>query len=347
MTKDRALALVESPAQLLNVLELGAGEAEWASVRIVVLAPAEGHTRTQLRAMVAIAREKGHPVAWHEPRLGGASVARTLGALVGELAKVDRLVVGDPFSGVMQVIICLVRPSRVVLVDDGTATLEFARQWVSGEPLSRWHQVAGPGVGRHLTNLARERLARTVRLRLSLESGCTLTLVTGLPVALPLVDVRRNAYAWVRATYPTPTVKPGADLIGTSLVETGVVSQDAYVRGVAELAREHGVDRYLAHRKETDAKLALVTGLGIEVVRPTLPLEIVARLGPVGQTIISFPSTVVHTLPVVLQDTDVVIKVCEIEESWFTAQATPRADQFLEQVTRTARTRHGLHAVIG
>lgn len=345
MTKDRALALVESPAQLLNVLELGAGEAEWASVRIAVLAPAEGHTRTQLQAMVDLAREAGHPVAWHEPRLGGAAVVRSVGALAGELSGVGHLVIGDPFSGIMQVIISMVRPTKVMLVDDGTATLEFARQWVNGDQLARWHQVATPSRRRHIATLVREQLAGTVRRRLSPESGCALGLFTSLPVSMPQLDVRRNDYAWVRASYPSPTIKLGADLIGTSLVESGVVDEGSYLTGVAGLAKQHGVDRYLAHRKESDAKLALIELMGIEVFRPLLPLEIVARRGPVGRTMISFPSTVVHTLPIVLQDTGVSIKVCEIEEGWFTEQATPRADQFLEQVTRTAQLRYGLHAV--
>lgn len=347
MSLDRALALVESPAQLLNVLELGAADPDWAGVRIAVLAPAGGHTRTQLRAMATVAREAGHPVAWHEPRLGGAAVARGVAALAGELSGVDRLVVGDPFSGLMQVIITMVRPLEVVLVDDGTATLEFARQWVNGEHLSRWHQVATPHQRRHIAAMAREQIAGSVRRRLSPEAGCRLSLFTCLPVNLPRVEVRRNSYAWLRATHPTPLIKLGADLIGTSLVETGVVSEESYLSGVAGLVERHGVDRYLAHRKETDTKLGLIERLGLEVVRPMLPLEIVARRGPVGRTMISFPSTVVHTLPVVLQDTSVSIKVCAIKDGWFTEQATLRADQFLNQVTETALRRPGLSAVAG
>jgi hypothetical protein len=58
---------------------------------------------------------------------------------------VRRLVVGDPYSGVIQVIISVTRLlSEVTIVDDGTATLEFARQWVAGEQLSRWHRRATP-----------------------------------------------------------------------------------------------------------------------------------------------------------------------------------------------------------
>lgn len=347
MTTDRALALVESPAQLLNALELGASDPDWTGVPIAVLAPAEGHTRTQLRAMSALARDAGHQVAWHEPRLGGASVTRGVRALAADLAGIDQLVIGDPFSGVMQVIISMVRPSRVVLVDDGTATLEFARQWTTGEHLSRWHQVATPHQRRHITALAREQIAGSVRRRLTPAGGCVLSLFTCLPVNLPRVNVRRNDYGWVRATFGAPAVKLGADLIGTSLVESGVVEEESYLAAVAGLVSRHGVDRYLAHRKESETKLALIARLGIRVIRPALPLEIIARQGPVGRTMISFPSTVVHTLPEVLRGTGVSIKVCEIEDGWFTSQATLRADQFLDQVTSTAQHRHGLAAVAG
>ena len=142
-----ALALVESPAQLLNVLELAQTQVSLASVKIAILAPAEGPTRTQLRAMAGLARDAGHEVAWHEPRLGGAAVARSVRAMAGELCGVERLIVGDPFSGVIQVIISITRASEVTIVDDGTATLEFARQWLAGEQLSRWHRIAARASG--------------------------------------------------------------------------------------------------------------------------------------------------------------------------------------------------------
>lgn len=342
---NRALALVESPAQLLNVIELGYADPDWTSVRIAVLAPAEGQTRTQLRSMAALARAAGHPVAWYDPRQGGASVARSVRAMAGELAGVDRLVIGDPFSGLMQVIVTLTRPRQVMFVDDGTATMEFARQWVTGQHLSRWHQVATPQQRRQIASLAREQIAGEVRRRLSPESGCRLGLFTCLPAELPGADVRRNDYAWLRATYATPTVKATADLIGTSLVESGVVTPESYLTGVQALAKRYAADRYFAHRKETDDKLLQIQQLGLEVVRPTLPLEIVARSGPAARTMISFPSTVVHTLPVVLSDCATEIIVCDIDDGWFTATTSIHADGFLGQVARTAQSRHGLTAV--
>jgi hypothetical protein len=342
---EPTLALVESPAQLLNVIELGRSDPACAGVRIGVLAPAEGPTRMQLRAMSEVARGVGHRVTWYEPRLGGASVARTVGAVAAELAGVDHLVIGDPFSGVMQVIISLTRPSAVTVVDDGTATMEFARQWVTGEHLARWHQVATPSHRRHIAALAREQVADTVRRRMSAAAGCHLRVFSCLPLTLPKVEVLHNDFAWVRSTYAPPTVKPGADLIGTSLVESGVIVAPAYLDAVRQLVARYSIGRYFPHRKESAAKLGEIARLGVQVMDSVLPLEIAARQGPIARTVVSFPSTVVHTLPLVLSDTSVEVVVCEINDDWFTAGTSIRSDLFLEHVTSTAQHRHGLVAV--
>jgi hypothetical protein len=159
------------------------------------------------------------------------------------------------------------------------------------------------------------------------------------------VPVVRHDFAWVRSTFGPPATKPSADLVGTSLVETGVVQEEAYVSGVARLAAAHGVDRYFAHRRESETKLAELARLGLEIVRPDLPLEIVARRGPVGATVVSFPSTVVHTLPQVLQDADVRLAVCDISDDWFATAAPARSEAFLGDVTRSARNRFGLSLV--
>lgn len=340
-----ALALVESPAQLLNVIELAQLEDDLVGLKIAVLAPVAVPTRTQLRSMIPLAREAGHTVSWQEPRLGGLAVARSLRALAGELAGVRRLVVGDPYSGVVQAIISVTKLSEVTIVDDGTATLEFARQWVAGEHLSRWHRVATPSQRRQITALARDQVSGTVRRRLSPQSGCRLRLFTCMPVDVPGVRIIRNDFSWVRARYAAPEVKRGADLVGTSLVESGVVKADCYLGAVETLITRHDADRYFAHRKEADWKLDLIERIGIEVVRPSLPLEIVARKGPVGRTIVSFPSTVVHTLPIVLAGSEARVVICEIANEWYEPEKTVQADDFLGRVTTSARRNYGLATV--
>ena len=337
-----ALALVESPAQLLNVVEAGFRIPDLMCSHIAVLAPTAGPTRNQLRAMAGLAREAGHELFWYEPRHSPAGVARTVRTLAGQLRGVDRLVVGDPFSGVIQLILTLTRFRNVTVVDDGTATLEFARLWTSEEPLSRWHRGGAPGAPLPLLTTVRDRMAGGVRRRLS---DGVLRMFTALPVVLPGVEVRRNNYAWVRSRWPAPEVRPAADLVGTSLVETGVVQPESYRLGVQSLIERFQVGRYLAHRKETEPKLEQIAALGVEVIRPDLPLELVARRGPVGRLVLSFPSTMVHTLPLVLAGTGVQVRVCDIPPEWYAPRSNVQAGDFLGRVTSTARAEHGLAAV--
>jgi hypothetical protein len=309
---------------------------------VLILAPKNETSRWQLRCMARLAREAGLTVTWHEARLGGAAVARTVRSLAGDLAGVDRLVLGDPFSGVMQVVASVYRTVEVVIVDDGTATLEFARQWATGEYLRRWHQVATEEHRRQISTFARDQIADSLRRRWRPGSGCRLTVFSCLPVEIAHVRVLPNRYAWLRSQHPRPRVKATADLVGTSLVETGVISEGEYLAAVSSLAAQHGADRYFAHRKEDPGKLAEIARLGLGIEMPELPLEVAIRAGTVGRLVVSFPSTVVHTLPVVLSDTTAELLVCEIDPSWFTAAAGANSTRFLGTVTRSARQQHGL-----
>ncbi|WP_152363594.1 hypothetical protein [Microlunatus speluncae] len=332
----KTLALVESPTQLLNVLEWAhRHDVQRDDLTTVVLAPRPEQSRLQLRRMTEIARNLRQVVRWHEPRLGAASTARTVRAMAGELIGIDRLVVGDPFSGVIQVVLGVTRVPEVVIVDDGTATMEFARLWASGEELVRWHTTR--------TSPHRRQIASLARRRMTAATGSKISLFSCLPLEVDL-PVVRNDFGWVRSQYGQPTVKITGDLVGTSLVETGVVDEEAYLRGVGTLATRYRVDRYFAHRKEEPAKLARISALGLEVLRPELPIELAARMGPVGRYVVSFPSTVVHTLPTVLSDTAAELVVCDIAQDWFTAEAAATSGSFLSHVSTTARRDHGLAA---
>ncbi|MEV6249867.1 hypothetical protein AB0M38_27240 [Streptomyces sp. NPDC051742] len=365
------LAFVESPVQLLNVLEWAhtqapAGEAPaaaptgapgstdaGASVRavhatdatpgaaaaarpltIVVLSPTDPMSRGQLRRMAQLARDEGFTVHWQEARGGRGSLARTLRELARPLRSAERVIIGDPFSRYVQLLLTLFGPRHLTVVDDGTATMEFAAQLGRGERLVRWHRKGSLGprelVLAPVTSLAKRRLAPA--------RGRTVEIFTSLPVEAPEgVTVTENSYAWTRTRFGPPLLTGGADLVGTSLVETGVVDAGHYDRVVAELARAHGATRYFAHRRESAEKLhRIAVETGLQVVRPELPLELIARRGPVGRTIVSFPSTVVHTLPLALAGTGVKVAVCEIAPEWLRESASPRAQGFLSGVAGTA-----------
>ncbi|MFI9260384.1 hypothetical protein ACIGT4_22205 [Streptomyces sioyaensis] len=332
------LAFVESPVQLLNVLEW-AHTAQAAALTVVVLSPHDPMTRGQLRRMAELARDEGHAVRWEEARGGPTAPVRTIGGLTPMLRRAGRIVIGDPFSRYVQLLLTLTKARDLVVVDDGTATMEFISQLARGERLVRWHRN---GSGRGARDLAFAPFSATARRRLTPapEGGRrTVGLFSSMPVEVPPgVEVTANDFAWTRGRFGPPRLTRAADIVGTSLVETGVVDADRYLAAVGALARTHGATRYFAHRKESTEKLRRLSAeTGLEVVRPDLPLELIARRGPIGALIVSFPSTVVHTLPLALLGTEVKVAVCDIDPQWLTAHASPRAQGFLDGVTGTAR----------
>ncbi|MFF2653233.1 hypothetical protein [Streptomyces sp. NPDC058045] len=358
-----ALAFVESPVQLLNVLEWahhthrdatadGPGGCpgdtaapgtpgtvavpERTPVTLVVLSPNDPMTRGQLRRMAELARGEGHTVRWEEARGGTTAPLATVRGLTPLLRSAHRVVIGDPFSRYVQLLLTLARARDLVIVDDGTATMEFTAQLARGERLVRWHRRGGRPGPRELLLAP---VSGTARRRLTPREGRRVEVFTAMPVEqLPDgVRLTANDFAWTRSRFGPPRVSAGADLVGTSLVETGVVDPDRYLAAVRDLARAHGATRYFAHRREhTDKLHRLATEAGLQIVRPDLPLEVIARRGPIGHTILSFPSTVVHTLPLALAGTGAGVAVCDIDPAWLTAHASPRAQGFLAGVTGTA-----------
>ncbi|AXK37681.1 hypothetical protein DVA86_26900 [Streptomyces armeniacus] len=354
---------MESPVQLLNVLEWahtdatagdGPGEPTASagtsgefdpldSLDLVVLPPNDPMTRGQLRRMAELARDEGHSVQWAEARGGAAAPVKTIASLARPLRRASRIVIGDPFSRYVQLLLNLTAARTVVVVDDGTATMEFVAQLARGERLTRWHRkgVGGPAAVLYAP------VSHRARRRLTPGEGRRVEVFSSMPVDETVtelgVTVTANDFAWTRARFGPPRLTRGTDLVGTSLVETGVVDIERYLEAVTRLARTHGATRYFAHRRESTEKLHRVAGeAALEVVRPDLPLELVARRGPIGHTILSFPSTVVHTLPLALAGTEVKVAVCDVDPAWLTEQASPRAQGFLSGVTGTARAAHRL-----
>ncbi|WP_372498430.1 hypothetical protein [Streptomyces monomycini] len=328
------LAFVESPVQLLNVLEWAYRE-QATDLTVVVLAPHDPMTRGQLRRMAELAREEGFSVRWEEARGGASAPLRTIGGLTPRLRRAGRVVIGDPFSRYVQLLLTLTGARDLVVVDDGTATMEFITQLANGERLVRWHRHGGRGP----RDLLFAPCAAAARRRLTPGGRRTVALFTSMPVGPPPgITLLSNEFAWTTRRFGPPRLTRGADIVGTSLVETGVVDPDRYLAAVAALARDHGATRYFAHRRESATKLhRIATETGLEVVRPDLPLELIARRGPVGRLVLSFPSTVVHTLPLALAGTGVGVAVCDIDPTWLTSKASPRAESFLSGVTGTAR----------
>lgn len=338
--KRDTLALVESPAQLLNVIEWAHHHDAEHQTRLAVLPPREQTTRVQLQAMVELARDAGLAATWYEPRRSPAAMVAVAWELFPRLAKASRLVVGDPFSHFVQAVLPLADVSDVVVVDDGTATISFIAQLTRGDRLTRWHLADG---GRDvvvdlLSDHARQFFTPSER------DGRSVEVFTAMPVQAPKgTRQTANTFAWTRGRFGPPKLKDTADVIGTSLVESGVIDAERYLGGVAAVTKRYGAGRYFAHRREDDAKLARIAAVtGVKVVRPDVPLEIAVRRGPVSRLMVSYPSTITHTLPLVLADTGIELAVADVPAAWLSAGTAVGAGDFLESVTTSARRRHGL-----
>lgn len=325
------LALVESPVQVLHVLEWCHTRQASHDTGIAVLAPQDPTSRTQVRAMTDFAAEEDIEVTWYEPRSSRLAGIRTAAALRPRLAAAQQLVVGDPFSGFIQALLPAVRTPEITVVDDGTATMEFVGLIAEGAPLHRWNAA-----GSELARLARRPLVEAARRFFTVRPGRRVEVFTVMPVRpAPGMDVHRHRYDWTRRRFGPPRTVAGTDIIGTSLVESGVVDAEGYLDGVAELAAGPAASgRYFAHRREDAGKLSrLARRTGLEVVRPTVPLEIELRRGSVGRRVVSFPSSVGYTLPLVLAGLPTSVSVLDIAPAWIRRDAGQQARGFLSRIT--------------
>lgn len=319
-----AVALLESPAQVVNAAEWAAARDAIDTTLLVSLGPVPARTRFQMHRVNEILRAAGFQVAWAEVRGPAPVRAAALARAALWTQRARTVVVGDPYSGVIQALLAArPRAPRIVVVDDGTATVRYAEQWASGAPLQRWHLPRQPRGARLLEPRVGPWLGRR---------SPHVELFTAMPLVGEHPPATALGYDWTRQHFGTPEVVAGVDLLGSSLVETGVVDEAAYLGGVRALVAERGLRRYLPHRAESPAKVAAIARMGVEIIRPELPMEWHARLGPMSRRVLSFPSTVVHTLPVVLADTPIEVEALDIAEAWFRTD-DPGARGFVATIT--------------
>lgn len=326
------LGLVESPAQFLHLIEWCYAEGAAERTTAVVLAPRQPQAVAQLRELAGFAAEEGMAVEWREPRTSVAAFARAVRRLRPAVRAARRLVIGDPFSGLIQTLLPAVRAQQLIVVDDGTATMEFAAQYAAGGALRRWDSRPS------LLDLPRSVLGQQARRVLA---GDRLRLFTVMPVVgVPASRLQANRYSWLHGRFAPPRVAGGVDVIGSSLVESGVADREAYLNRVVAIAAASGAPgRYFAHRREDPDKLAeLSLASGLRVVRPRLPVEIELRRGPVAARVVSFPSSVGYTLPVALGGLPIEYQFEAVPEEMLDLAVSRRAREFLERMSADLRT---------
>ena len=332
MPTARTVALVETATQLHNVVEWGHATKSVDELRVNVLAPTDRQSVRQLTRVAALARGMGFDVRHRSVRAHNSTAVTAAAAVAADVRGADRLIIGDAFSRYIHTLLPLSRADHLVLVDDGTSTWEFVTCLDGGRPMIRWTVPTGG---------AERRQARATRL-LTPSLRRRLTVFSCLQDATPLGATRtHNEYEWARVWRTPEIVDDRVDVLGISLVDSGVIERRAYVDAVASLVRKHAPVRYFAHRRESDSLVAEIDTLpGVTVVRADLPAELALRKGPVSRRVITFPSTASHTLPVVLgdlmRDKGLRVDVRPVDPSWFTPTTTQHARDFVARIADVA-----------
>jgi hypothetical protein len=299
------LAWVESPLQLLSAIE---------ARHAGILGPVDLVARTgsePLRVTVEELRRLGLPAGTTIRFDGRAMAARGTWA------------VGDAFSGQVQGRIATGRPKRVVLVDDGLATIHLlgllAGPW--RQPLVRARAQAGP-VRRLLGSFAGARLRAAAR-------GGKVVVFTGLPIPFTvLARAKRVGITVISHDFPylrsLPVDPPPAEtkvLLGTSLVHNGLVDRAAFLSWVeAQVADERVA--YFPHRRECPQVLdVLRADPRITMVERDLPVELSLRSLTAKHRVLSLPSTALASLRVLLGPDGPQIEGVTVPAAWWTDQA--------------------------
>ncbi|MEV5891488.1 hypothetical protein [Nonomuraea fuscirosea] len=311
---EQASAWVESPLQMLCAVE---------AHHAGLLGPATAVVpRAGLRPLQATRRE--------------LSVLELPGGL--ELAEPrERMprrvrVVGDAFSGRVQLRWLTSRPGRIVIVDDGLATLRLLELLAAGpyRPLLRAR-------ARSTRTRALLGLAAAVRLRLS-----EVAVFTALPVDDRLeaavrsagVDLVRHDFAWLRAQPPSAEGPAERTVVlGTSLVRNGLVHRDHYLRWLTDLATREPL-AYYPHRREDPVDVALIRDRpGITVHDAGVPAELTLRGLDAGQRVLSLPSTAITSLRILLSSRGVAVEPVDVPDDWWTSRAAPALRSHLTGVS--------------
>ncbi|WP_119728641.1 hypothetical protein [Thermomonospora amylolytica] len=234
-------------------------------------------------------------------------------------------VIGDAFSGAVQRGLVAPGRCRLVIVDDGLATIHLLELLTASRPKALVRARARPGPARRALGLA-----AWGRLRAAASAG-RLTVCTALPISAELRDAVRGLGAAVHVhDFPWLRGRPAAEappqrlvVLGSSLVRNGLVHRDRYLAWVRSLAAAEPL-QYRPHRRESpDVLDELRADPRISVVETGVPVEISLRGLTAEHRVVSLPSTALTSLRLMLRSTGTRIEGVPVPPDWWTDAADP------------------------
>lgn len=301
---------MESPLQLLSVVEAHA--AGLLGPTTVVTPRADVAT---LASTATAVHELGLPPGL---TIAGARPTTPFGRLGG-----DTWCLGDPFSGRAQADLLTHRVSRLVVVDDGMATREFLRRIGGNRPMlirprtrpDRRRRTIGRAAGHRVQRLARHG-------RLTVHTAMEPPPAVVGQAAERGVEIVPHRFRWL-ATQPT-SMTPDETLVvlGSPLVDDGLVHADAYLGWLAEVAMS-GPAVYYPHRREGDDLVGKVRALGFRIAESGRPVEIALRGLTDRHRVVSLATSAAITLRVLLGDSGTTFDTVSVPDTWWLPDVPP------------------------
>ncbi|MEU5883222.1 hypothetical protein [Spirillospora sp. NPDC047279] len=235
------------------------------------------------------------------------------------------LVIGDAFSGAVQRRLLTLRAQRLIIADDGLATIHLLELLAAPDPRPLVRARARPTVARQALGLA-----TSARVRALGRAG-RLVVFTAMPVPADLrdavtahgVDVVGHDFPWLRGRPAEPPPPERQVVLGSSLVANGLVHRERYLEWVIGLAADEPI-AYRPHRREPAADLdELRRHPRISVAEPGPPVEVCLRGLTRDHRVVSLPSTALTSLRLVLRGTGTTIQGVTVPADWWTDRADP------------------------
>jgi hypothetical protein len=309
---------VETPLQLLNAMEarhtLGSSEShlvvftspghskeaftrlvrpgDWRAVDFVPVVPYEDlEERLQWRQQwsVRLRAYRGH---WRRRGL-----RRRLDAVARSLGRVERMFIGNLWVQHQRHLASVVRYRELVLLDDGTQTLQLNERLQGGHAVGPASEVDRPWVAWLIRQLTGMRPADTSRF----------TWFTAFDLKTRPGDrVLRNDYSYLRSLARDSRRSRDVLFLGCELSHEGL-SEEHHREYLGRVRAHFAADQlvYVPHPRERDERVAYVRDvLGIPVCRYDVPIEYqLATSGVRPKVLASFCSSALDNCRIIFGDT--------------------------------------------
>ena len=117
----------------------------------------------------------------------------------------------------------------------------------------------------------------------------------------------QNDYSYMRTLVKGKDISSKIYFIGQPFVELGILNFEEYIIIIKKIIFKYKLPLlYIAHRREESVNLNRIKALGIEVIIPTLPIEVfLIKLSAYPKAIIGVASTALFSISLIFEEIEV------------------------------------------